>query len=209
MPNAINDSPVASRIAAATSARTHRPDYTSEVRALLDAARRVISTTGKARVADIVAEADLRNDAFYRHFPSKDALVAAIMEEGTERLAAAVARRMERVPTAEQKVRCWLDAMIAQADPSLAEQTSAVLRTSTNLNTSIPTGDHVIRRPIARLLQSPFAALGCKNPELDAELVTHAILSHVSGHIRGASRPTVAETEHLYRFCIRSVSGEA
>ena len=43
-------------------------------------------TTSRPRVADIVAAAGLSNDAFYRHFASKDALVAAILEDGTARL---------------------------------------------------------------------------------------------------------------------------
>ena len=91
--NAISHPPrqqadVVSRIAAKTAARRRRPDYEAEVRTLLDAARKVMATTGKARVADILAEAGLSNDAFYRHFRSKDALVAALTEEGTERVAA-------------------------------------------------------------------------------------------------------------------------
>lgn len=36
--------------------------------------------------ADIVAAAGLSNDTFYRHVSSKDALVAAILEDGAERL---------------------------------------------------------------------------------------------------------------------------
>ncbi|MFR9768406.1 helix-turn-helix domain-containing protein [Nocardia sp. SC052] len=50
------------------------------VRKLVDAALTVISaagTTGRPRVTDIVAAAGLSNDACYRHFPSKDALVAS------------------------------------------------------------------------------------------------------------------------------------
>ena len=62
--------------------------YASEVRRLLDAALEVMrqgGTASRPRVADIVAAAGLSNDAFYRHFPSKDALVAALLEDGAER----------------------------------------------------------------------------------------------------------------------------
>ena len=79
---------VATRIANRTLAR-RAPDYPAEVRRLLDAGREVMrrgGTSSRPRVADIVAEAGLSNDAFYRHFASKDALVAAILEDGTERL---------------------------------------------------------------------------------------------------------------------------
>ena len=63
--------------------------YASEVRRLLDAGLEVMRECGTAsspRVADIVAAAGLSNDAFYRHFASKEALVAAILEDGSARL---------------------------------------------------------------------------------------------------------------------------
>src|SRR4051794_27659711 len=59
-------------------------EYAAEIRRLLDAALTVIGRYGtdkRPRVADIVVEAGLSNDAFYRHFPSKDALVSAILED--------------------------------------------------------------------------------------------------------------------------------
>ena len=203
MENAISGSAgVAARIAAATATRRRRPDYPTEVRALLDAAQKVIAETGRARVADVVAEAGLSNDAFYRHFPTKDALVAALVEEGAERIAVAVARRMARQPSPEAKVRCWLEAMLGQADESRALPTLAVLGASNNFNTAIPTGDHVIRVPLAELLHEPFAALGSLKPALAAELATHAILSRVSGHIWAGTTPSTDEVEYLLDFCV-------
>ncbi len=66
-------------------------------------------TTSRPRVADIVAAAGLSNDAFYRHFSSKDALVAAILEDGTERLTSYLAHQMAKEPTPERQVRRWVD----------------------------------------------------------------------------------------------------
>src|SRR6476620_1080023 len=86
IPTSPND--VATRIARQTLA-ARGPDYSAEVRRLLDAGREVMrrnGTSGRARVADIVAAAGLSNEAFYRHFASKDALVAAILDDGALRL---------------------------------------------------------------------------------------------------------------------------
>ncbi len=193
---------IASRIAAATAARRRRPDYATEVRLLLDAARTVIEATGRARVADIVAEAGLSNDAFYRHFPSKDALVAALAEQGTERVAASLRRRMADEPTPEAKVRCWVVGLLAQAAEGPARRNVAVLNTSTNLNTAIPTGNHALRIPLAELLGEPFAALGSPDPALDAELVTHAITNRVAGHLWSGTSPSAEETDYLVAFCL-------
>ncbi len=196
---------VAERIAAATASRRRRPDYPAEVRALLDAARKVIAATGKARVADIVAEADLSNDAFYRHFPSKDDLVAALSQEGAERVAASLARRMAEQPDAEAQVRCWVTGLLEQASVDKAGQNLAVINVSTNFNTAIPTGAHELSRlPLARLLHEPFAVLGSPDPDLDAELVTHAVTNRLAGHLWAGTAPTPAETDYLTDFGLRT-----
>jgi AcrR family transcriptional regulator len=194
---------VATRIAAATAARRRRPDYTAEVQALLDAARTVIAESGRARVADIVAVAGLSNDAFYRHFPSKDALVAALSEQAAERIAASLGRRMADQASPEDQVRCWLTGLLAQADETHAGGNLAVLGASANSNTSIPTGDHArMRRPLADLLVQPFDELGSPDPALDAELVTHAVTNRVAGYLWQGTRPSAAEVDYLLQFCL-------
>src|SRR3954453_18653602 len=98
--NAVRDE-VAARIAAQTLAK-RGTDYTAEVRRLLDAALAIISeqgTTARARVAAIVAAAGLSNDAFYRHFPSKAALVDALIEDGSHRLAGYLSHQMDKEST--------------------------------------------------------------------------------------------------------------
>ncbi|MEV6253995.1 TetR/AcrR family transcriptional regulator [Nocardia sp. NPDC051911] len=80
------------------------------VRTLVDAALTVISaagTTGRPRVTDIVATAGLSNDAFYRHFPSKDALGAALLEDGAERLTGCVAHPMAKEADPRARFRRW------------------------------------------------------------------------------------------------------
>jgi AcrR family transcriptional regulator len=106
---------VASRIAQRSLAK-RGAGYTGEVRRLLDAALDVMKRRGTAsrpRVADVVNAAGLSNDAFYRHFPSKDALVAALLEDGAERLYGYVAHQMAKEPAPEGKVRRWVQRITA------------------------------------------------------------------------------------------------
>ena len=132
--NAIPTSPpppddVAGRIVRRTLAK-REDQYASEVRRLLDAALEVIrrcGTTSRPRVADIVAEAGLSNDAFYRHFRSKDDLVTAILEDGGERLRSYLAYQMAKETTPEGQVRRWVRGVLAQADEDIAATTLAVL----------------------------------------------------------------------------------
>ena len=193
---------VAVRVAARTMAK-READHATEARRLLDAALAVMARqgpSGKARVADIVAAAGLSNDAFYRHFPSKDALVAALMEDGTLRLASYVAHQMDKEAAPEGKVRRWVEAILAQADGTTAATTLAVLGNGGG-RSATPHG-HDSSAPLAALLHEPFAALGSAAPELDASLVAHAVVGKLPDYLWGRTAPGPDEVDHVVRFCI-------
>ena len=65
-----------------------RAVYEQEVTRLVDASFKLIRDTGnlEPRVSEIVAEAGLSNQAFYKHFRSKDELLLAVLDEGSRML---------------------------------------------------------------------------------------------------------------------------
>lgn len=201
---------VAARIAAQSLSKRSN-DYTTEVRRLLDAALEVMAqrgTTSRARVADIVAEAGLSNEAFYRHFPSKDALVSALLQDGTERLARYVAHQMGKESTPEGTIRRWVEGVLSQTSERNAATTLAVLWFGTGAGASVAVERYNPSVPLAALLHEPFAALGSTDPEVDAVLVTHATLGKVADYLWARKRPTRGEIDHIVEFCIRVASGE-
>jgi AcrR family transcriptional regulator len=199
---------VATRIARQTLA-ARAPDYSSEVRRLLDAGREVMrrnGTTARARVVDIVSAAGLSNDAFYRHFASKDVLVAAILEDGTERLKEYLAHQMGKEATPEGQVRRWVEGVLAQAtDEDAAATTLAVLWNAS----SVADQRHgpSASAPLATLLHGPFAQLGSREPELDASLIADAVVGRMSTHLWQGTRPSRPESDHLVAFCLSSITG--
>jgi AcrR family transcriptional regulator len=202
--NSIPPTDVAARIAAHTLAKRGH-DYTTEVRRLLDAAIEVMGkhgTTARARVADIVAAAGMSNDAFYRHFPSKDALVVALLEDGTERLVSYIVHQMGKAQTPEDKIRRWVDGVLSQTREQAAHTTLAVLWNGSSVGSGVTAGRHNASIPLAALLHEPLAALGSATPELDASLVAHAALGKVSDHLWAGTRPNRDEIEHITEFCI-------
>jgi AcrR family transcriptional regulator len=195
---------VAARIAARTLAK-RGPDYTAEVRRLLDAALEVIAqqgTTARARVADIVAAAGLSNDAFYRHFPSKDALIEALIEDGALRLASYASHQMEKETTPEGRVRRWVEAVLAQTEDKTAATPFAVLWNGSDFDSGVAPRGGRANAPLASLLHEPLAELGSADPALHASLVAHAVLGKISDHLWARSRPTRGEREEIVRFCL-------
>lgn len=202
--NAIPAEDVAARIAAETLAK-RGADYTSEVRRLLDGALDVMSkrgTTTRARVADIVAAAGLSNDAFYRHFPSKESLVAALLEDGTLRLASYTAHQMGKELGPEAKIRRWVEGVLSQTEEKAAATTLAVLWNGSSVGAGMSAGRHNASTPLAALLHEPYRRLGCPTPEVDASLAAHAVLGKVSDYLWARERPSAEDIDHITRFCI-------
>ena len=157
---------VAGRIVRRTLAKREN-EYAGEVRRLLDAALEVMGrcgTSSRPRVADIVAAAGLSNEAFYRHFRSKDALVTAILEDGGERLRSYLAHQLAKEPTPEAQVRRWVEGVLAQASGDIAVTTLAVLWNGGSVGGGLAAGRHFASSPLASLLHEPFAALGSDAP---------------------------------------------
>ncbi|HEY8217275.1 MAG TPA: TetR/AcrR family transcriptional regulator [Acidimicrobiia bacterium] len=210
MENAVRTDPgdVADRIAQRTLAR-RGAGYANEVRRLLDAGvavMRACGTSSRPRVADIVGAAGLSNDAFYRHFASKEALVAAILEEGTERLGSYLAHQMGKEATPEGRVRRWVVGVLSQAvDDESAAATLAVLWNAGVLGAGAAAGPAAARGPMATLLRDPFAELGSSDPELDASLAAHAVVGKLADYLWRRARPTGEEIERIGDFCLAAV----
>lgn len=207
----LDHSDIADRIARQTLAQ-RGATYAEEVRRLLDAALEVMSrrgTTSRPRVADIVAAAGLSNDAFYRHFKSKESLVAALVEDGAVRLGGYLAHQMAKEPTPEGKVRRWVEGVLTQTDEKIAATTLAVLWNGGSVGEGLAAGRHPGSASLAVLLRDPFAALGSPAPDFDATLVAHAVLGKLSDYLWSRTRPTRAETDRIVAFCLAVATGPA
>ena len=161
-------------------------------------------TESRPRVADIVQAAGLSNDAFYRHFPSKDALVLAILDDGAERLAAYLAHQMAKATAPDEAVRRWVAGVLAQADGALAATTLAVLWNGGATAEGMG-GRHVAQ--LAPLLVEPLASLGCADPEDVATLAAHAAVGRLTDLLWAGRPPTDDDVDRVTAFCLRAAGG--
>jgi len=199
---------LAYRIAQRTLAK-RGDNYANEVRSLLDAAVVVMKKSGtasRARVADIVAESGLSNDAFYRHFRSKDALVAAILEDGTARLRDYVAHQMSKETTPEGQVRRWVEGVMSQGADDVGAATRAVLWNTAGLGEYSESGPPSPSGPLAGLLHAPFAELGSADPQFDANLAAHATIGMLVDHLWRRVVPAPGDIDRITAFCLRTAA---
>jgi AcrR family transcriptional regulator len=94
----------------ARRSRKRRTDADRSRAAVLDAAIAVLGRRADASVEDIAAAAGVVRQTVYAHFPSRTALIGAVVEHLTTETAAGLANLDLQTPPAEEALRQWLHA---------------------------------------------------------------------------------------------------
>ena len=197
--------PVEERLADASLAE-RRGQYAAEVRRLIDAAFSVMRATGDIdpQVRDIVKAAGLSNQAFYRHFASKDALLMAVLADGQRQLVDYLLARVRSTPDPESQVRRWIEGVLAQArNPEAAEATRPFAINGARLADRYPDDLAATRAELLITLAPSVRALGGSDD--NASLVCELALARMNDAIAHRRRPNTQEVEHLVEFCLAGV----
>lgn len=173
--------------------------FTAEIRALLDAALVVMqrADTIDPKVTDIVRESRLSNQAFYRHFDGKDALLLALLADGRDRLARTIERRMTRATSPDDRVRAWVGAVLDQArDPNAAAATRPFVANSERLAVEYPVE---VARSRDQLLEPLASTVGATN----ARAVYHVAMGAVHDALAARRVPTRREADTIAEFAVK------
>lgn len=176
---------------------------TAEIRALLDAALVVMqrADTIDPKVTDIVRESGLSNQAFYRHFDGKDALLLALLADGRDRLARTIERRMTRATSPDDRVRAWVGAVLDQArDPNAAAATRPFVANGERLALEYPIE---VARSRDQLVEPLAATVGATN----ARAVYHVAMGAVHDALATRRVPTRREVDTIAEFAVKGCSG--
>ena len=187
---------------------------TQEVEQLVEATYRIVSRDGTVdpRVRDILLEAGLSTQAFYRHFQSKDDLLLVLLDDGRRRLADYLTHRMGKARTPEGKLRAWIDGMLAQAaDPEAAARTRPFLVGLPRLREAFPRRTRRIRGGADRAARRHHrdgvdaGAMASADPERDAlAIYQHHARRHGSPPVR-PHRAHPCRDHHLVDFALRAL----
>jgi AcrR family transcriptional regulator len=207
------EGPSLAEVAAGRSTAELVAARTDEAQRLMDAGTEVMvrhGTTGRATVAEIVREAGLSNQAFYRHFAGKDDLVAAIVDAGARRLVGYVEHRMAAFDDPLDQVRAWVGGVLSQAtDPKVAEPTRAVAWNRNALAADRETAARQAESLVWALLERPLADLGCEQPRREAYLIGGLVLGVLTEVLWSDEATTSRELDFVADFCIAAVANRA
>ena len=207
MKNAVLDGSIALAAVERSLAERHARTR-DEVARLIEAGISVMrsSRTVEPRVHDIIRTAGLSNQAFYRHFRSKDELLLAILDHGLRELVAHLTTRMSTATSDAERVTSWIEGMLDQARNRVAaDATRAFVLDSFRLTARFPDETRrsfdVLITPLRDTLSSP----GRRDAEADATAIHHLTRGLLETHLARGTEPTEGEVAHVVGFALRGV----
>ena len=207
------EGPSLAELAAGRSTADLVASRTDEAQRLMDAGMAVMvrhGTDSRATVAEIVREAGLSNQAFYRHFAGKDDLVAAIIDAGARRLVSYAGHRMELFDEPLDQVRAWVRAVLSQGtDPKVAAPTRALTWSRNALAADHETSARQAESLVWALLEVPLGSLGRPHPRQDAYLIGRLVFGVLTEVLWSDEPTTNDELEFVIDFCIGAVTAPA
>lgn len=173
--------------------RRRRADAERNSARVLEAAIRVLGERPDAATEDIAAAAGVTRQTVYAHYPSREALVQAVVDRITVEVAAALDAVDVDEGTAQEALHRWLEACW-----------SLLGRYPFLLSPALPAGDYDSHAPVMGQL-TRLLDRGVRTGEFDRRvprtwLVAAVIgLGHAAGQEVTAGRMTAAAAGHAFR----------
>ena len=201
-----------------TAVQRSRSRIATQVRLMLDAARRLIRTKdGDFTTQDLVAEAGVALQTFYRYFASKDELLLAVigdaMTESCDRWAAAAAE----LSGPAERLRFYVTAPLERLDGDTHDAAGMrfIVTTHWALHRVFPGELAEAEQPFVDLLLAEVNAaagaglLNPPNPEWDAWFVVELLRAVYHHHAYAAPGGEAIDTikERLWQFCWTALGG--
>ena len=186
-----------------------RAEYAEQIGRVLEATYDLIERTGNVdpSLREILRETGLSTQAFYRYFQSKDELLLLLLDDGRRRILGYLEHRMQRASTPEDRVRAWIEGVLAQAaNERAASRTRPFVANQERLAEAFPEEQQA---SVDLLIDQLAAAIAVLSPASDARRDAVAIyrlaFATLQHHLVHGTRPNARETDHVVAFCLRGV----
>ena len=191
-----------------------RAVYTDEVQRLIEASFALIQAEGRLepRVSAIVERAGLSNQAFYRHFHSKDELLLAVLDDGIRQLSDYLRHRMETADTPLERVRRWIAGLCEQAlHPEVAAATRPFALSRSRLAELFPDEVSESELQLTALLRDAIeqavdaGELPHADPDRDAKLLYDLAMGWMQCRLSEPTPAQRADADHLIEFALHGL----
>jgi TetR/AcrR family transcriptional regulator len=186
-----------------------------QARVLIDAAVRLIAVKGDAfTTQELVKEAGVALQTFYRHFASKDELMLAVIGDLLTSAADVWAAAAVDMPDPIDRLHFYITSIFDTIDPEGDGSATALFIVSMHwrLHRLLPAELAAAEQPIVDLLLTEInagAAAGMlhpSNPESDAWFVIELVRSVFHHYAYSPHRPEEMQAE-LWNFCLTALGG--
>lgn len=187
-----------------------------QARVIVDAALRLVETKGPSfTTQDLIKEAGVALQTFYRYFSSKDHLLLAVIEDVIEVNCHAFREQAAELSSPVARLQFYVTATVQGLGAS-SKGPSFITSEHFRLQTLYPDEVSQATQPYTDLLLDELreaAASGhlhTENPEYSAWLITQltmAVFHHYD--CAGLDEPTDVIADKLWRFCWAAVGGPA
>ncbi len=192
--------------------RSRRATYEDEVRRLIAASFALIRESGalEPRVSEIVRRAGLSNQAFYRHFRSKDELLLAVLDEGVTILEGYLEHRMASLSSPDERVRAWMEGMLEQVlDPTAAAATRPFALSRARLADLFPGEVQESEQRLTAMLRDALheasGVLRSADPQRDAETLYDLAMGWMQRRLAQPGLATRADADALTEFALHGI----
>jgi AcrR family transcriptional regulator len=171
--------------------------------------------TTNPKVSDIVREAGLSNQAFYKHFRSKSELFLAILDDGQRELVTYLQHQTDKADTGVGKIRSWVVGIMSQAPVSAdASATRGVMMNSHELQAEYPEEcdrlNQLLTEPLiaAIRLAEEQGAIRPTDPQKAAMTIFRLAGSTAETYVLRRRVPSAEDVEFLVHFIMSGLGAE-
>ena len=195
--------------------RRSRSKGVEQARTIVQAAQRLIDAKGPSfTTQELIKEAGIALQTFYRYFPSKDHLLLAVIEDIIDENCMEYKRRASKLNDPVDRLRLYVTATVSGLEGG-RKGPSFITAEHWRLQTIYPDEISRATRPFTDLLveaireASATGELDVADPDYSAWLITQLVMA-VFHHYdcAGLDEPSARIAARLWGFCLAALGGE-